>query len=83
MYFVYLLKCSDDTLYCGYTLDVKSRVIKHNVGKGAKYTVSRRPVNLVYWEKYTTKSLALRREYQIKKLSRSEKLALLKGFVPH
>ena len=76
-YFVYLLRCIDDTLYCGYTDDLEKRVKTHNRGKGAKYTRRRTPVKLVYSEEFKTKSEALKREHQIKKLSRKEKLKLL------
>lgn len=76
-YFVYLLRCIDDTLYCGYTDDLEKRVKTHNRGKGAKYTRRRTPVKLVYSEEFKTKSEALKREHKIKKLSRKEKLALI------
>ena len=78
-HFVYILCCSDNTYYTGYTTDVEKRVQRHNEGKGAKYTKSRRPVQLVYQEKYTDKSCALKREYAIKQLSRQEKEQLIKG----
>ena len=77
VYFVYLLRCIDNTLYCGYTDNLEKRVETHNRGKGAKYTRRRTPVTLVYSEKLKTKSEALKREHQIKKLSRKEKLALI------
>lgn len=77
-YFIYILKCSDDTLYTGSTNDITKRVHAHNTGQtGAKYTKTRRPVSLVYQEKFETKSEALKREYAIKKLTRKEKLTLL------
>ena len=76
-YYVYLLECSDNTLYCGYTDDLKKRIKAHNDGKGAKYTKARLPVKLLYSEEYKTKSQALKREYQIKKLSRKEKINLI------
>lgn len=76
-YFVYLLKCSDNTLYCGYTIDIEKRIKKHNFSKkGAKYTLSRRPVSLYYSEKFEHRKDALKREHAIKKLSRTEKLKL-------
>ena len=78
-HFVYILCCSDNTYYTGYTTDVEKRVQRHNEGKGAKYTKSRRPVQLVYQEKYMDKSCALKREYAIKQLSRQEKEQLIKG----
>lgn len=76
-YYVYLVRCRDDSLYCGYTTDVEKRIQTHNRGEGAKYTKSRLPVTLVYTEEFETKSEALRREHAIKRLSREEKLALI------
>lgn len=76
-YYVYLLECCDKTLYCGYTTDIAERVAKHNQGKGAKYTKGRLPVRLVYKESYNSKTEALKREYNIKQLSRERKLALI------
>lgn len=78
MNYVYILECADGTLYTGWTTDIQKRVQTHNAGKGAKYTRSRRPVKLVYTETFESKSDALRREYQIKQLSRAQKLSLLK-----
>lgn len=77
--YTYILRCSDGTLYTGYSTDVKARVLKHNSGKGAKYTKARRPVELVYYEEYSSKSEALRREAAIKKLSRIQKEELIKS----
>jgi putative endonuclease len=77
MWYVYIVECSDGTLYTGYTNDVDARVAKHNAGKGAKYTRSRRPVIVCYTEKLETKSLAMKRECYIKKLTRAQKLALI------
>ncbi len=77
-YFIYILKCSDDTLYTGITTDLKRRVNEHNSSqKGAKYTKLRRPVELVYSEESEDRSSASKREYTIKKLSRKEKLELI------
>lgn len=76
-HYCYILLCSDGTLYCGYTNDLVKRVDTHNQGKGAKYTRQRIPVKLMYSEEFKTKSEALKREHQIKKLSRKEKLKLL------
>lgn len=76
-YYVYLLRCSDDTLYTGCTNDLKRRIQAHNAGKGAKYTRSRRPVELVYQEIQPDRSAALRREAKVKQLLRKEKLALI------
>ena len=73
-YFVYLLRCADNTFYCGYTTDLEERVKAHNkTNKAAKYTKSRRPVTLIYSEQHPTLSDALKREYEIKHLSRKEK----------
>ncbi len=77
MYYTYILKCGDGTLYCGYTADLKKRLDTHNRGEGAKYTASRLPVELVYFEELDSKSQAMKRECQIKKLTRSEKLKLI------
>ncbi len=76
-YWVYILRCRDDTLYTGITTDLARRMATHNSGKGAKYTRGRGPVALVYQESCPDKSAALRRELAIKRLSRREKLALL------
>ncbi len=76
-YYVYMLQCSDNTLYTGCTNDLERRVQTHNEGKGAKYTRSRRPVELVYHEIQPDRSAALRREAEMKRLSRKEKLALI------
>lgn len=77
MNWVYILRCADDTLYCGWTNDLEHRLKTHNSGKGAKYTRSRLPVELVYSECADSPSAALRRECEIKKLSRREKLELI------
>lgn len=76
-YWVYLLRCGDDSLYTGITDDVERRVAAHNAGRGAKYTRSHLPVAVVYREEQADRSAALRREAAIKKLSRREKLALI------
>jgi len=79
LYFVYILKCADDTLYTGIATELERRVKEHNNSdKGAKYTRMRRPVTLVYSEKYPDRSSASKREYEIKKkMSRAEKLKLI------
>ena len=74
---VYLLRCADETLYCGCTNDLPKRLKAHSSGQGAKYTRARRPVALVWQEEQPDRSAALRREAQIKKLTRAEKLALI------
>jgi putative endonuclease len=77
-YYVYLVECSDKTFYCGYTTDLAARLKEHNEAKtGAKYTRSRRPVKLCYFEKLSSKSLAMKREIEIKKLSRMKKERLI------
>jgi len=77
MCYVYMVLCSDGTLYTGYTTDLVRRINTHNKGRGAKYTRGRLPVFLVYSEEFPTKSEALRRELEIKKLSRKEKEILI------
>jgi len=77
-HYVYILKCKDKTLYTGYTNNLAKRVLAHNKLKsGARYTKARRPVKLVYFEKYRTKSKSLKREIIVKKMKRSEKLKLI------
>lgn len=77
MYYTYIVKCGDNTLYCGYTSDVQRRVREHNEGVGAKYTKARLPVELLYYEEFENKSQAMKRECAIKKLKRAEKLELI------
>ena len=74
--YVYILECADGTLYTGWTNDLEKRVAAHNAGQGAKYTRSRRPVRLCYYEAFEDKNEALRRECAIKRLAREEKRAL-------
>lgn len=74
--FVYMLRCKDDSLYTGWTNDVAHRFAMHCAGKGAKYTRGRAPLKLVYTEELPDKESALRRECEIKKLTRAEKLLL-------
>ena len=76
-YFVYILECADSTLYTGISTDPMRRLSEHNAGTGAKYTRSRRPVRLVFKEEAGSKSDALKRELQIKKLSRMQKIRLI------
>ena len=76
-HYVYILKCKDSSLYTGWTTDIEKRLKAHNSGKGAKYTKSRKPVELVYKEEFDNKSDALRREAAIKSLTRKQKLALI------
>lgn len=79
-YYTYMVKCNDQSLYTGYTTNLTRRVETHNSGKGAKYTRSRRPVSLVYYESYENKTLAMKREYEIKQLTREKKLKLIQKF---
>lgn len=76
-WWVYIVKCSDGTFYTGVSNNLKARIKKHNSGEGAKYTQSRRPVELVYKEKSLDRSRSLKREIEIKKLKRSKKLELI------
>ena len=76
-WYVYMLRCRDGSLYTGYTDDVQRRLAVHSSGKGAKYTRSRLPVELVYEEAFPTKSDAMKREYSIKRLKKPQKEALI------
>ncbi len=78
-HYVYMLQCRDHTLYTGYTVDVERRMRMHEAGKGAKYTRGRGPFQLVYVERFKTKSEALKREYEIKTFTRQEKLRLIES----
>lgn len=75
-WYVYIVECSDGSLYTGIAVDVEARIKAHNEGRGAKYTKPRRPVKLLYKEKHVNQSEATKREYAIKKLSRRQKLEL-------
>ncbi len=77
MYYVYILECKDGTLYTGWTVNLEKRLARHNEGKGAKYTHSRYPVQLKYAEQVAGKNEACRREYNIKLLSRLDKMKLI------
>ena len=79
MWYVYLLRCGDGTLYTGVTTDLTRRVTAHNSGKGAKYTRGRQPLELVYRESCENHSQALKREWEVKQLTRQEKEALIAG----
>ncbi|MBO9542083.1 GIY-YIG nuclease family protein [bacterium] len=81
-HFVYLVRCADGTLYTGYTTDVARRLAVHNSGKGAKYTRSRLPVELVAQWEYPTKGEALSAEYRIRRLRPAAKLALAPDAAP-
>ena len=80
MNYTYILRCADGTLYTGWTNDLDKRLKAHSTGNGAKYTRSRLPVTLVWFETFETKQEAMAREWQIKHLTREEKLALLRTF---
>lgn len=78
--YIYILKCSDNTLYTGWTNDLEKRILNHNTKKGAKYTKNRLPAFLMYFETFDNKIDAMKREYYIKTLSRKEKEELIKTF---
>lgn len=79
MNYTYIVKCSDGSFYTGWTNNVEKRVKAHNEGKGAKYTKSRRPVELIYYEEFQTKEEAMSREYTIKRMTRQKKELLVRG----
>lgn len=78
--YTYIVRCKDGSLYTGWTNHLEKRIQAHNEGKGARYTKSRRPVALVYWEVFETKQEAMRREYEIKHMARMEKIQLIRSF---
>lgn len=77
MNYTYIVQCSDGSLYTGWTNDIEKRINDHNSGRGAKYTKSRLPVVLAYYEEFKTKEEAMRREWEIKQLDRKAKLELI------
>lgn len=79
MNYTYIVECSDGSYYTGWTNNLEKRILDHNTGCGAKYTKARRPVSLVYYEAFDTKEEAMRREYQVKRLSRHQKEQLIRG----
>jgi putative endonuclease len=79
IHFVYIVECKDGTFYTGYTTDPERRTRRHNSGDGAKYTRSRLPVRLIWFRRCETKSLALKMEARVKKLSRGDKKSLIYG----
>ena len=81
-YYTYMVRCSDGSLYTGYTNDLNNRIETHNSGRGAKYTRSRLPVELVYFEEFSTKEEAMSREWHIKRLKRPQKEKLIAGGLP-
>jgi len=82
MHFVYMVRCSDGTLYTGYARDPERRTQVHNSGRGAKYTAQRLPVSLVYWESCESRSAALKREFEVKRLARQQKELLARKATP-
>jgi putative endonuclease len=78
--FVYILQCADGSYYTGWTTDLERRVAAHNAGRGGRYTRSRRPVKLVYWEEHPDRRSAQQRELALKRLPRARKLALVTTF---
>lgn len=80
-HFAYIVRCADGTLYSGYTNDIERRIATHNSGKGAKYTKTRLPVTLAYYEVFDNKSEAMKREAAYKKLKKLQKEELIKGFI--
>ena len=81
-WYVYILKCRDGSYYTGTTNNIPKRLERHNAGTGAKYTRSRRPCELVYFEEYPDESLARRREYEIKRFTRAQKQAMVTAIDP-
>ena len=79
MNYTYLLRCGDGSLYCGWTNDLHKRVEAHKAGRGGRYTRTHLPVELVYYESFASKTEAMRREAQIKALSRAQKLELIQS----
>lgn len=77
-HYVYVLECADGSFYTGYTTDVERRVAEHDAGKGAKYTRGRTPVELIYTESFGSRPAAMRREHEIKTLSRAQKERLVR-----
>lgn len=80
MNFVYILECADGSYYTGWTTDLERRVATHNAGRGSRYTRSRRPVKLVYWEEHPDRGSAQQRELALKRVSRARKTALIASF---
>ena len=78
MNYTYILRCRDGSLYTGWTNNLERRLACHNEGKGAKYTRARRPVELAYYETLQTKEEAMRREWEIKRMTRENKILLIK-----
>ena len=81
MWYLYILRCGDDTLYTGITNDISARLKAHASGKGAKYTRGRGPLELVYQERQESYSAALKREHQVKQLTRAQKLHMIDTYL--
>jgi putative endonuclease len=81
MYYIYIAECDDGTLYTGYTINLEKRIEAHNIGKGAKYTRGRTPIVLKYYEEFNSKSNALKRESEIKKMSKLKKIELIEKLI--
>lgn len=79
-HYAYMVRCADGSFYCGYTNNLDNRIKTHNLGKGAKYTRSRLPVELVYYEIFDSKEEAMSREWHLKRLTHAKKEKLLDGF---
>ena len=77
--YTYVVRCSDGSLYTGWTNDLEKRILAHNEGKGAKYTKTRRPVELIYYEEFPTREEAMSREWKIKHMSRKQKLKMIRA----
>lgn len=78
MNYTYILQCSDGTYYTGWTNNLEKRIACHNAGKGAKYTKARLPVELAYYEAFESKQEAMKREWEIKQMTRREKMGLIR-----
>lgn len=80
VYFCYILECADGTYYTGWSTNPERRLVQHNAGRGARYTRTRLPVELVYTEKQADRSSVMRREFEIKRLPRAQKRALTENY---
>lgn len=81
-HFFYLARCNDKSLYAGYTKNIQKREEAHNQGKGAKYTATRRPIKIIYWELFETQTKAMQREKQVKKWNKIKKENLINNKRP-
>ena len=78
--YIYILECKDKSLYTGWTNDLDARLRAHNLGTGAKYTRGRAPCTMVYYEEFDTKQEAMKREYEIKHMSKAKKIKMIENF---